>query len=253
MDAHGTINTVASVDFPNSLAFDAAGNLYIGGACKVSKLSAGGVLSVVAGSTCGTSGGDGGPAANASFMGNIYGIAVDASGNVWISDTDAKRLRKIAPDNTMSTAIGGLVMPMGMSADGAGNVYFVDRGPQTVSRVAGDGTVSVFAGTQWSGGGFSGDGGPATEAVLNHPWGINVGAGRLLIADSFNHRIRQVTADIAPLPLVPPTSCASEGYTGTKLTWCQNVCEKGYTGATLDMWVRRWMDRYRQLPYCAAN
>ena len=49
------------------------------------------------------------------------------------------------------------------------------------------------------------------------------------------------------------TTCASEGYTGTKLLWCQNLCEKGYTGATLDMWIHRWINRYRDLPYCAAE
>ena len=48
-------------------------------------------------------------------------------------------------------------------------------------------------------------------------------------------------------------TCASEGYTGTKLTWCQNICEKGYTGATLDMWIHRWINRYRDLPYCAQE
>ena len=51
----------------------------------------------------------------------------------------------------------------------------------------------------------------------------------------------------------PQTTCASEGYTGTKLTWCQNICEKGYTGATLDMWIHRWINRYRDLPYCARG
>ena len=51
----------------------------------------------------------------------------------------------------------------------------------------------------------------------------------------------------------PATTCASEGYTGTKLTWCQNICEKGYTGATLDMWIHRWINRYRDLPYCARG
>ncbi|HWS77626.1 MAG TPA: hypothetical protein VN205_04535 [Thermomonas sp.] len=49
----------------------------------------------------------------------------------------------------------------------------------------------------------------------------------------------------------PTITCASEGYTGTKLEWCKNICERGYTGATLNMWIRRWVDRYRQLPYCA--
>ena len=51
----------------------------------------------------------------------------------------------------------------------------------------------------------------------------------------------------------PGTTCASEGYTGTKLTWCKNICEMGYTGATLNMWIRRWVDRYHDLPYCAAE
>ena len=49
------------------------------------------------------------------------------------------------------------------------------------------------------------------------------------------------------------TTCASEGYTSTQLTWCQNICEKGYTGATLSMWIRRWLGRWHDLPYCAAN
>ena len=48
-------------------------------------------------------------------------------------------------------------------------------------------------------------------------------------------------------------TCASEGYTGTKLVWCQNICEKGYTGATLQTWIHRWITRYRDLPYCAAE
>ena len=54
-------------------------------------------------------------------------------------------------------------------------------------------------------------------------------------------------------PSGPATTCASEGYTGTKLTWCKNICEMGYTGATLDMWIHRWINRYRDLPYCAVE
>ena len=51
----------------------------------------------------------------------------------------------------------------------------------------------------------------------------------------------------------PPVTCASEGYTGTKLTWCKNICENGLTGATLDTWIHRWVNRYRDLPYCAQE
>ena len=54
------------------------------------------------------------------------------------------------------------------------------------------------------------------------------------------------------LMFTPTTTCASSGYTYTQLEWCKNICERGYTGNTLNMWIRRWIERYRQLPYCAA-
>ena len=52
---------------------------------------------------------------------------------------------------------------------------------------------------------------------------------------------------------VTTTTCASEGYTGAKLTWCKNICENGLTGAVLDTWIHRWVSRYRDLPYCAIE
>ena len=51
----------------------------------------------------------------------------------------------------------------------------------------------------------------------------------------------------------PATTCASEGYKGAKLTWCQNICENGLTGQVLDTWIHRWIQRYRDLPYCAVE
>ena len=49
------------------------------------------------------------------------------------------------------------------------------------------------------------------------------------------------------------TTCASEGYKNTQLTWCKNICENGLTGKVLDSWIHRWIERYRQLPYCAVE
>src|SRR5690606_7232144 len=47
------------------------------------------------------------------------------------------------------------------------------------------------------------------------------------------------------------TTCANDGYTGTQLNWCRNICEMGYSGSTLNMWLRRWKDRYHDDgPYC---
>ena len=48
-------------------------------------------------------------------------------------------------------------------------------------------------------------------------------------------------------------TCADEGYTGTKLTWCQNICERNYEGRALDIWIHRWIQRYRSLPNCALS
>ena len=46
------------------------------------------------------------------------------------------------------------------------------------------------------------------------------------------------------------TTCSNDGYTGTQLNWCRNICEMGYTGSTLNMWIRRWVDRFHDQPYC---
>ena len=50
-----------------------------------------------------------------------------------------------------------------------------------------------------------------------------------------------------------PTTCAESGYTGTKLLWCQKICESGLTGKALEDWIHRWINRYRELPTCAAG
>ena len=108
------------------------------------------------GTNRGTDGlGDGGPAANASLSGNGYGLAVDASGNLYISDTGDNLIRKITSDGTISV-------------------------------VAGD--------VKGNGGGYYGDGGPAIGAGLNSPGGIAVdSSGDLYIADFGNARVRKVS------------------------------------------------------------
>ena len=49
------------------------------------------------------------------------------------------------------------------------------------------------------------------------------------------------------------TSCTSEGYKGTQLTWCRNICENDLSGQVLTLWIHRWTQRYRDLPYCAVD
>ena len=99
------------------------------------------------------------------------------------------------------------------------------------------------------------DGGPTTfsnaDLALTTYFG-KANGGTLLSGGTFSPRQWNGTVHYH-LGITLPTTCASEGYTGTKLTWCKNICEMGYTGATLNMWIRRWVDRYHDLPYCAAE
>jgi hypothetical protein len=61
-------------------------------------------------------------------------------------------------------------------------------------------------------------------------------------------------ATLAPVAAAPqattPTTCANEGYAYTKLQWCVAICESSLSQAQKDVYTRRWIDRYRDLPYC---
>ncbi len=152
--------------------------------------------------------GDGGPAANAG-LNHPRGLAVDSSGNVYISDVDNRRIRRVTPSGMISTVAGngmpgnsgdgGLAVNAslsdvtGLALDAAGNLYIADAGNRRVRKVTPGGIISTVAGTGVEG--FSGDGGPATNAQLNRPTSVIVSAGNLYIADSSNQRLRRVSSD----------------------------------------------------------
>ncbi len=88
-----------------------------------------------------------------------------------------------------------VVYPHGVVGDGEGGVYVSDYNLWVVLRLSPDGTVSTYAGTLKEHG-YWGDGGPADEAGLWNPLGLDVGPdGSLYIADSRNNRIRRVRPD----------------------------------------------------------
>ena len=151
--------------------------------------------------------GDGGPAAGAQLNG-AFGLARGSDGALYICDCDNQRVRKVAPDGTISTVAGNgtrgyagdggpaaeaaLNEPYEVRFDKTGNVFFVERLNAVVRRVdAKTGVISTVAGTGQPG--FSGDGGPAVKAQMNEPHSIGFDrAGDLYICDIKNHRIRKV-------------------------------------------------------------
>ena len=210
----------------HGVTVDTLGNLYVAADSQVLKMTPDGTVTRVAGTGtpgfCGEGGpcGDSGPATSA-HLDIPWGVAVDAAGNLYISDWGSVRIHKVTPDGTISTIAGTgasgfsddggpaataqLYRPAGIALDALGNLYVADY--LRIRKIASDGTISTAAGIaasckgigfplgfQECSFGFSGDGGPATSAELYAPSGVAVDAsGDLYIADSGNSRIRKVS------------------------------------------------------------
>jgi uncharacterized protein (TIGR03437 family) len=195
------------------LAVDASGNLYSANLSNmILKVSTTGTVTTVAGGGPANSSGlvgDNGPATNA-ILSYPSGVAVDASGNVYIADTGHNRIRMVSTSGTITTVAGPgssngtlgdggpaagatLSVPAGLALDSLGNIYIADTGHNRVRKVSLDGTIDTVAGNG-SASGALGDGGQAAKATVSQPTGIAVDAsGDLYIADSGNKRIRMVS------------------------------------------------------------
>ena len=222
----------ATLFAPTGVAVDASGNVYIcdWGNQRIRRVDAVTLeITTVAGGGSDTA--DGVPAA-ASALAGPNGVAVDAAGQIYIAETGANRIRTIDAAGTITTiAAGPLNFPMAVAVDAAGNIFIADTGTGQIQKVDASGVVSTAAlpGSpsgvgiaprvlyiaeqsgarvlQVSGGitttfagtgvpGFSGDGGPAIAAAFSHNiLGLAADAsGNVVIADSFNRRVRLVDA-----------------------------------------------------------
>jgi sugar lactone lactonase YvrE len=201
----------ASLNGPAGVATDANGNVYIADQNnhRIRKVAAGnGVITTVAGSGTLGSSGDNGPA-TAARLNFPAGVAVDSGGNIYIADRDNHKIRKVvALTGTISTVAGTgtagfagdtlsataamLNGPTGVAVDGSGNVYFADTNNNRIRKVAG-GVITTVAGNGTAT--FAGDNAAATLASLNGPTGIALDSSlNLYIADTYNFRLRKVTA-----------------------------------------------------------
>ena len=203
----GGLATAAEVG-ANKLATDNSGNVYIANANSVRKISTAGIITTIAGSSTAAFSGDGGPA-TAAMLNGVFGIAVDASGNVFVGDVNNFRVRKISTAGIISTYVGNgtsgnsgdggmatdaqIQDPTGLAIDASGNLYIADNTSNVIRKVTPSGTISTIIGNGTAG--YSGDGGAATIATLDHAASVAIDAsGNLYIADLNNNVIRKVTA-----------------------------------------------------------
>lgn len=194
--------TSAELTQPSGVAVDSGGNVYITdfGNYTVRKVDTSGNITTFAGTGVPGYSGDGGPANKATFT-SPYAIAIDSSGNIYISDLGKTNIRKITTDGTIHTIVSG-VSADAIAVDSAGSIYFPDSFTNTVRKILADGTQFVIAGIPGSAG-FSGDGGPGTSAQLNQPHGVALdSAGNVYVADSGNQVIRLLTPVASSISVV---------------------------------------------------
>ena len=222
----GGLATAASLNQPGGLDLDSSGNLYIADSfnSRIRVVSTAGIIDTVTGNGTAGFSGDGGAASSAEIN-YPEGVAVDPSGNVYISDSGNDRVRKITAAGIIGTAAGDgytysidggpassalLYQPTGLALDAAGNVYIADANFHRIWKVSTAGIITTAAGTGFVG--YSGDGGPAASAQLNTPTGVALdAAGNMYIADTGNGRIRKVSAADGTIATIAHTSSAGIG------------------------------------------
>ena len=208
------------------LAVDATGDVYIGYRSFVYRLDPAGTLTRVAGNGNAGYSGDNGAALSAQF-GGPTGMAVDRSGNLYLSDEDTSRVRRVSPDGTITTVAGNgaccvasgdngpainaaVPQPTGLAVDTGGNLYISDPRSHTVRKVNNKGIITTVAGNGAAG--YAGDNGPATSAELDFPWGLALDAAQdLFIDDVSNYCVRKVSPDGT---ITTVAGNGTSGYTG---------------------------------------
>ena len=237
----GAAATSATLNSPEGIAVDAAGDLFIADTNNDAVrevIAATGNIATIAGDGTGAPGfsGDGALAIHAK-LNAPSGVALDYAGNLYVADSGNNRVRVVNTSGNINTYAGNgtpaylgdggaataaeLYSPLGVACDPAGNVYIADARNYvvrkvnavslTISTIAGanaddtytDGKSDFSYGNGQSGDAFTG-GGIATGAGIYAPYGVAVDAsGNLLVAEYFDHLVRKVSANSATLFFTP--------------------------------------------------
>jgi hypothetical protein len=204
-------STAAALDLPHGVAYTSTGALLVADTLnqRIRSIAPDGTITTVAGTGVPGFSGDGGPAAQAQIS-SPRGIASLPGGGFLIPDSDNQRIRRVAPDGTITTVAGDGVRgfsgdggpatqaelnePFGVAPTADGGFLIADAGDNRIRRVAPDGKITTVAGNGDRA--YGGDGGPATAASLSSPHNIApLPDGGFLIADEGNNRVRRVWPD----------------------------------------------------------
>jgi uncharacterized repeat protein (TIGR01451 family) len=207
--ADGT-GSAAQFYYPFAVAVDGNGNVYVADTNNytVRKITPAGVVTTLAG-LAGNHDYRDGTGSNAGF-GNLFGIAADSTGNVYVADNTYSTIRKITAAGVVTTLAGApgisgsadgtgsaaqFYSPRGIAVDSAKNLYVTDQNNLTIRKITATGVVTTLGGVAGSYGIADGTG---RSARFFTPAGIAVASsGTIYVADSYNHEIRSgVLADL---------------------------------------------------------
>lgn len=201
-----------SLNLPSGAASDGKGNVYVSlrGSHQVVRIDPGGILSLVAGTGAqGSQGpsGDGGPA-TAATLSIPLALAFDSSGNLYIADAGANRIRMVDTSGVIHTFAGNgnnansgdggpatsasLNTPSAIAFDSAGDLLIADTGNNEIRMVSPKGIMTKVAGT--GNAAYDGDNGTVATAAFSAPAGIAADhLGNIYVSDTGNQRIRLIS------------------------------------------------------------
>jgi trimeric autotransporter adhesin len=237
----------ATLFLPNGLAIDASGNVFIADfrMNQVRVVTPSGNISTFAGRL--HSEGDGG-AATSALLNSPGDVRPDGRGGFYIADTANYKIRRVAPDGTISTYAGNgfganpngsgpaITSPLykvaQMAVDSSGALYFVQAFPN-VWKISPSGDLSVVAGTGRSGN--AGDGGPASQATFGELKGIALDhAGNVYVADPPFNRIRRINASDGKVIAWVGTGAVGFSADGTAATQAKLGLDQQYVPLAVD-------------------